>query len=68
MGRNTGKRHSKQDQEDSSMKTSKDHSSGGSSNRPATGRNQSEQERNQGKEGGARTGKSPRTGSSHEKD
>lgn len=63
MGRNTGKRHSSQDQDDKGLKTSKDHAASGSDNRAKGGDNQSERERNAGKEGGARAGKSRRTGS-----
>ncbi|HYF31432.1 MAG TPA: hypothetical protein VD993_09970 [Chitinophagaceae bacterium] len=68
MGRNTGKRHSTQDQQDTGHKASKEHSSTGGSGRDMGGDNQSERARNQGKEGGAKAGKSRRSGSSHEKD
>ncbi len=63
MGRNTGKRHSAQDQNDSGLKQSKDHGSTGGSNRPTGGNSQTERERNAGKEGGARRGEGERNGS-----
>ncbi|HYE54009.1 MAG TPA: hypothetical protein VD996_04170 [Chitinophagaceae bacterium] len=63
MGRNTGKRHSTQDQKDTGLKTSKEHSSTGGSSRATGGNSQTERERNSGKEGGARRGESKRTGS-----
>jgi hypothetical protein len=63
MGRNTGKRHSQQDQQDTGLKTSKEHSSTGGSNRATGGDSQTERERNEGKEGGAKRGKGQRNGS-----
>ena len=63
MGRNTGKRHSQQDQKDTGLKTSKEHSSTGGSNRATGGDSQTERERNQGKEGGAKRGEGKRNGS-----
>lgn len=68
MGRNTGKRHNRQDQTDTVLKVSKEHSSTGGSNRATGGNSQTERERNAGKEGGAKRGKGRRTGSSHDKD
>lgn len=62
MGRNTQKRHSGQDQQDTGLKTSKEHSSTGGSNRATGGDSQSERERNQGKEGGTKAGKGRRNG------
>jgi hypothetical protein len=67
MGRNTGKRHSTQDQKDTGLKVSKEHSSTGGSNRKTGGNSKTERERNAGKEGGARAGQSRRTGSDHDK-
>ncbi|HEY0677547.1 MAG TPA: hypothetical protein VGD17_04640 [Chitinophagaceae bacterium] len=63
MGRNTGKRHSKQDQTDTGLKKSTDHASTGGSNRATGGDSQTEKERNAGKEGGSKRGEGRRNGS-----
>lgn len=68
MGRNTGKRHSPQDQNDTGLKTSKEHSSTGGSNRAKGGDSQTERQRNEGKEGGAKQGQGRRNGSDKERD
>lgn len=67
MSRNT-KRHSPQDQKDTGLKVSKEHSSTGGSNRKIGGNSQTERERNAGKEGGAKAGKGRRNGSQNDKD
>jgi len=68
MGRNTGKRHNAQDHEDTGLKTSKEHSSTGGSNRATGGDSQTERQRNEGKEGGAKRGIGRRNGSDHDKE
>ena len=67
MGRNTGKRHSQQDQNDTGLKKSTEHSSTGGSNRATGGSNKEEASRNAGKEGGAKKGKGRRNGSDNER-
>ncbi|HYE54447.1 MAG TPA: hypothetical protein VD996_06370 [Chitinophagaceae bacterium] len=66
MGRNASKRHSAQDHEGRGLKTSKEHSSTGGSNRATGGNSQTERARNAGKEGGAKRGIGRRNGSDHD--